>query len=184
MYGRFVFLETLWLQFNGKFLDSYHLLLQHERVYLESKKDSQICVGRTTWTEVYIVVSFCLCLIYVHPFSVSIGLINIIWGRCNLKRSQRTVIFLPVYKISSLNITLAKTLQLNTLDFWQQTITMNENAQWQMIKDSVLFALSSGFSVSILFEKKSTRGVLLCISSFFSLHRSLYLLLAYCLYWR
>ena len=167
MYGRFVFLETLWLQFNGKFLDSYHLLLQHERVYLENKKDSQICVGRTTWTEVYIVVSFCLCLIYVHPFSVSIGLINIIWGRCNLKRSQRTVIFLPVYKISSLNITLPKTLQLNTLDFLQQTITMNENAQWQMIKDSVLFALSSGFSVSILFEKKSTRGVLLCISSFF-----------------
>ena len=184
MYGRFVFLETLWLQFNGKFLDSYHLLLQHERVYLENKKDSQICVGRTTWTEVYIVVSFCLCLIYVHPFSVSIGLINIIWGRCNLKRSQRTVIFLPVYKISSLNITLPKTLQLNTLDFLQQTITMNENAQWQMIKDSVLFALSSGFSVSILFEKKSTRGVLFCISFFFSLHRSLYLLLAYCLYWR
>jgi hypothetical protein len=28
-------------------------------------------------------------------------------------------------------------------------ITMNENAQWQMIKDSVLFALSSGFSVSL-----------------------------------
>jgi hypothetical protein len=26
---------------------------------------------------------------------------------------------------------------------------MNENAQWQMIKDSVLFALSSGFSVSL-----------------------------------
>jgi hypothetical protein len=59
---------------------------------------------------------------------------------------------------------------------------MNENAQWQMIKDSVLFALSSGFSVSFLFEKKkSTRGVLFCISSFFSLHRSLYLLLAFCL---
>ena len=151
MYGRFVFLETLWLQFNGKFLDSYHLLLQHERVYLENKNDSQICVGRTTWTEVYIVVSFCLCLIYVHPFSVSIGLINIIWGRCNLKRSQRTVIFLPVYKISSLNITLLKTVELNTLDFLQQTITMNENAQWQMIKDSVLFALSlsSWFSVSL-----------------------------------
>jgi hypothetical protein len=31
----------------------------------------------------------------------------------------------------------------------QQTITMNENVQWQMIKDSVLFALSSGFSVSL-----------------------------------
>ena len=26
---------------------------------------------------------------------------------------------------------------------------MNENAQWQMIKDSVLFTLSSGFSVSL-----------------------------------
>ena len=48
---------------------------------------------------------------------------------------------------------------------------MNENAQWQMIKDSVLFALSSGFSVSLFhfyLEKKSTRGVLFCISSFFS----------------
>jgi len=34
---------------------------------------------------------------------------------------------------------------------------MNENAQWQMIKDSVLFALSSGFSVSLFnfyLEKK------------------------------
>jgi hypothetical protein len=28
----------------------------------------------------------------------------LIWGRCNLKCSQRTVIFLPVYKISSLKI--------------------------------------------------------------------------------
>jgi hypothetical protein len=46
----------------------------------------------------------------------------------------------------SLKITLPKTLQLKTLDFLQQMITMNENAQWQMIKDSVLFALSSGFS--------------------------------------
>jgi hypothetical protein len=64
---------------------------------------------------------------------------------------------------------------------------MNENAEWQMIKDSVLFALSSEFSVSLFhfyLKKKSTRGVLFCISSFFSLHRSLYLLLAYCLYWR
>ena len=69
----------------------------------------------------------------------------------------------------------------------QQTITMNENAQWQMIKDSVLFSLSSGFSVSLFhfyLKKKSTRSVLFCISSFFSLHRSLYLLLAYCFYWR
>ena len=50
-------------------------------------------------------------------------------------------------KTPSLKITLPKTLQLKTLDFLQQTITMNENAHWQMIKDSVLFALSSGFSV-------------------------------------
>jgi hypothetical protein len=48
----------------------------------------------------------------------------------------------------SLKTTLPKTLQLKTLDFLQQTITMNENTQWQMIKDSVLFALSSEFSVS------------------------------------
>jgi hypothetical protein len=87
----------------------------------------------------------------------------------------------------SLKIKLPKTLQLKTLDFLQQTITMNENVQWQMIKDSVLFALSLGFSISLFhfyLKKKSTRGVLFCISSFFSFHRSLYLLLAYCLYWR
>jgi hypothetical protein len=45
--------------------------------------------------------------------------------------------------------TLPKTLLLKTLDFLQQTITMNEKVQWQMIKDSVLFALRSGFSVSL-----------------------------------
>ena len=35
--------------------------------------------------------------------------IYLIWGRCNLKRSRRAVIFLPVYKISSLKITPPKT---------------------------------------------------------------------------
>ena len=34
---------------------------------------------------------------------------SLIWGRCNLKRSRRTVIFLPVYKRSSLKITPPKT---------------------------------------------------------------------------
>jgi hypothetical protein len=34
---------------------------------------------------------------------------KIIWGRYNLKGSRRTVIFLPVYKISSLKITPPKT---------------------------------------------------------------------------
>jgi hypothetical protein len=95
-----------------------------------------------------------------------------------LKRSRRTVFFLPAYKISSLKLTLPKTLQLKTLDFLQQTITMNENVQWQMIKDSVSFALNSGFYVSLFhfyLKKKSTRGVLFCISSFFSLHRSLFI---------
>jgi hypothetical protein len=33
----------------------------------------------------------------------------LIWGRCNLKRSRRTVIFFPVYKISTLKITPPKT---------------------------------------------------------------------------
>jgi hypothetical protein len=33
----------------------------------------------------------------------------IIWSRCNMKRSRRTVFFLPVYKISSLKITPPKT---------------------------------------------------------------------------
>jgi hypothetical protein len=40
----------------------------------------------------------------------------VIWGRCNLKRSRRTVIFLPVYKISSLKITPTKTP--NSGQFW------------------------------------------------------------------
>ena len=95
--------------------------------------------------------------------------------------------FSSCLQISCLKITLPKPLQLKNLDFLQQTITVNENVQWQMIKDSVLFALSSGFSVSFVhfyLKKKSTRGMLFCISSFFSFHRSLYLLLAYCLYWR
>jgi hypothetical protein len=61
---------------------------------------------------------------------------------CNLKRSRRTVIFLPVYKIPSLKITPPKTLQLKTLDFLQQTITMNENAQWQMIEEIRCYSLS------------------------------------------
>jgi hypothetical protein len=56
----------------------------------------------------------------------------------------RSINILPAYKISSLKITLPKTLQLKTLDFLQQTNTMKENAQWQMIKDSVLFALEFG----------------------------------------
>ena len=63
----------------------------------------------------------------------------------------------------SLKITLPKTLQLKTLDFLQQTITMNENAQWQMIKDSVFFVLSSGFSVSLLhFYLKKNRLEVYC----------------------
>jgi hypothetical protein len=89
--------------------------------------------------------------------------VKLIWGRCNRKRSRRTAIFLPVYKISSLKITLPKTLQLKTLNFMQQTITMNENAQWQMIKVSVLFALSSGFSVSLFhFYLKKNRLEVYC----------------------
>ena len=40
---------------------------------------------------------------------------------------------------------------------------MNENAQWQMIKDSVLFALSSGFSVSLFhFYLKKNRLDVYC----------------------
>jgi hypothetical protein len=58
--------------------------------------------------------------------------------------------------ITLLYLHFCKTLQLKTLDFNQQTITMNENVQWQMIKDSVLFALSLGFSVSFLFDKKNS----------------------------
>jgi hypothetical protein len=40
---------------------------------------------------------------------------------------------------------------------------MNENAQWQMIKDSVLFALSLGFSVSLFhFYLKKNRLEVYC----------------------
>jgi hypothetical protein len=40
---------------------------------------------------------------------VTLCYILVIWGRCNLRRSRRTVIVLPVYKISSLKITPPKT---------------------------------------------------------------------------
>ena len=49
-----------------------------------------------------------------HSLDIPIGrtlfsiFILIIWGRCNLKLSRRTIIFLPVYKISSLKITPPK----------------------------------------------------------------------------
>ena len=63
----------------------------------------------------------------------------------------------------SLKITLPKTLQLKSLDSLQQTITMNENAQWQMIKILVLFALSLGFSVSLFhFYLKKNRLEVYC----------------------
>ena len=89
--------------------------------------------------------------------------------RCNLKRSRRIVIFLPVYKISNLKIPLLK-----TLDFLKQMITMNGNAQWQMIKDSVLFAFSSGFSVSLFhfYLKKNNRLKVYC---------SVFLLFSHCI---
>jgi len=112
---------------------------------------------------------------------------SLIWGRCNLKRSRRKVIFLPVYKISSLKITLPKTLQLKT-----KWISCSRRSQWmrmrsgKWLKIRCYSPLSSGFSVSLFhfyLKKKSTRGVLFCISSFFSLHRSLYLLLVYLVTW-
>ena len=49
-------------------------------------------------------------IIYIGHYFLPIAyVIFIIWGKCNLKRSRRTVIFLPVYKISSLKITPPKT---------------------------------------------------------------------------
>jgi hypothetical protein len=57
----------------------------------------------------------------------------LIWGRCNLKHSRRSVIFLPVYKISSLKITPPKTL------------------------NSAQFSYPLPNIVSFLYEKKSTR---------------------------
>jgi hypothetical protein len=57
----------------------------------------------------------------------------IIWGRCNLKRSRRTVFVLPVYKISSLKITPHKT------------------------PNSGYFSYPLPNIVSFLFEEKSTR---------------------------
>ena len=62
---------------------------------------------------------------------------------------------------------------------------MKMRMQWQMIKDSVLFALSSGFSVSLFhfyLKKKSTRGVLSvflllsrCIDHFICYSRIVYI---------
>ena len=114
-------------------------------------------------------------------------LVLLIWGMCNLKCSQRTVIFLPVYKISSLKIILLK------LYSWKLWISCSRRSQWMRMRSGKWLKIrccslwSSGFSVSLLhfyLKKISTRGVLFCISSVFLLHRSLYLLLAYCLYWR
>jgi hypothetical protein len=78
-------------------------------------------------------------------------------------------------------MTIPKTLQLKTLDFLKQTITMNENAQWQMIKDLVLFAFSSGFSVSLFhfyFEEVYCSVFLLfsrCIDHFICYSRIVYI---------
>ena len=51
---------------------------------------------------------------FISRINPHISHLSIIWGRCYLKRSRRTVIFLPDYKISSLKIILPKTLQLKT----------------------------------------------------------------------
>ena len=48
-------------------------------------------------------------LFFITSLSYIRTISRLIWGRCNLKRSRRTVIFLPVYKISSLKITPPKT---------------------------------------------------------------------------
>ena len=51
---------------------------------------------------------FCLHVSNVQSLLFIMIIYELIWGRCNLKRSRRTVIFLPVYKISSLKITSPK----------------------------------------------------------------------------
>jgi hypothetical protein len=87
--------------------------------------------------------------------------VKVVWGLITSHGTFNDILML-VNVFLSLEITLPKTLQLKTLDFLQQTITMDENAQWQMIEDSVLFALISGFSVSLFhfnLKIKSTRGV-------------------------
>jgi len=80
--------------------------------------------------------------------SVILPVVKVVWGLFTSHGTFNDILML-VNVFLSLNITLPNTLQLKTLDFLQQTITMNENAQWQMIKYSVMFALSSGFSVSL-----------------------------------
>ena len=59
---------------------------------------------------------------------------------------------------------------------------MNENAQLQMIKDSVLFALSSGFSASLFHFYFDWRCIVLyffffsrCIDHFICYSRSVYI---------
>ena len=51
---------------------------------------------------------FCLHASNVQSLLFIMIIYELIWGRCNLKHSRRTVIFLPIYKISSLKITPPK----------------------------------------------------------------------------
>ena len=113
--------------------------------------------------------------------SVILPVVKVVWGLFTSHGTFNDILML-VNVFLSLKIILPKTLQLKTGDFLQQTITMNEKSKWLKIRCYSLWV--QDFSFHFYLKKKSTRGVLFCISSFFSLHRSLYLLLAYCLYWR
>jgi hypothetical protein len=99
--------------------------------------------------------------------SVILPVVKVVWGLFTSHGTFNDILML-VNVFLSLKIILPKTLQLKTGDFLQQTITMNENVQWQMIKDSVLFALSSGFFVSFLFEKKNRPEVYCSVFLLFS----------------
>ena len=78
------------LSFSQTFRSGYHTfyMLSSFAHYLFLKSSGQVIV-----------------LSFSQTFRSGYHTFYIIWGRCNLKRSRRTVIFLPVYKISSLKIT-------------------------------------------------------------------------------
>jgi hypothetical protein len=61
----------------------------------------------------------------------------LIWGRCNLKRSRRTVIFLPVYKISSLKITVI----YSTIKKYPAPFTMFDSFSHLFLSCQYLFTL-------------------------------------------
>ena len=129
--------------------------------------------------------NFSSCLLNILS-SVILPVVKVVWGLFTSHRTFNDILML-VNVFLSLKITLVK------LYSWKLWIFCSSRSQWMRmcsgkwlkIRCYSLWVRDFPFHCFIfIWKKKSTRSVLFCISSFFSLHRSLYLLLAYCLYWR